>query len=345
MLEKPDLDDVKIRDCLRDEYGLNVVQIAFLPLGADRNTAVYRVVADHETPYFVKLRRGDFDETTVLVPKLLHDQGVTQIIAPLSTQSQQLWARLDNFKLTVSPFVDGHSGFEVDLSDHHWVEFGRALKGIHTAVLPPTLTDRLPRESCSAQWRELVRGFQMRVDEITFSDPVSAELAAFLKVKRHVISELLRRAERLAAVLQPRLLPFILCHADIHAGNILIDTNHGLYVVDWDTLTLAPKERDLMFVGGGLGGGGHTTEEEETLFYEGYGQTQIDPIALAYYRYERIVQDIAAYCEEILLTDEGSEDRKEGLQQLTSQFLPNEVVEIAFKSEKHLPQALRSNQA
>jgi len=103
MLEKPDLQDEKIIACLRDEYGLNVVQAAFLPLGADRNTAVYRVVTDNATPYFVKLRRGVFDETTVVVPKLLHDQGIMQIIAPLSTRSRQLWTRLGSFNLTLYP--------------------------------------------------------------------------------------------------------------------------------------------------------------------------------------------------------------------------------------------------
>lgn len=344
MLEKPDLPDAEIIDCLRDEYGLTVAQIAFLPLGADRNTAVYRAVSESTTSYFVKLRRGVFDETTVAIPKLLHDQGVSQIIAPLSTQSQQLWASLGDFKLTVSPFVEGQSGFEVDLSDRHWIEFGRALKGIHTAVVPQALTGRIQQEIYSPQWREIVKRFQERVEETTFADPVAAELAVFLRVKHHEISELVRRAERLASVLQTRSLQFILCHADIHAGNILIDAqNDALYIVDWDTLTFAPKERDLMFIGGGLGGGGHTAEEEVTLFYQGYGQTEIDPIALAYYRYERIVQDIAAYCEQILLTDEGGEDREEGLQQLKSQFLPNEVVEIAYMSERHLPQELQSN--
>jgi spectinomycin phosphotransferase len=73
------------------------------------------------------------------------------------------------------------------------------------------------------------------------------------------------------------------------------------------------------------------------LFYQGYGPTQIDATALAYYRCERIVQDIAAYCEQILLTDEGGEDRENGLRQLTRQFLPGGVVEIAFRSEKNIP--------
>ncbi len=342
MLEKPNLQDEKIIACLHDEYGLNGVQVAFLPLGADRNTAVYRAVTDHATPYFVKLRRGVFDETTVVVLKLLHNQGVRQIIAPLATRSRQLWTSLGSFNLTLYPFIEGRHGFEVDLSDRHWVDFGRALKGIHTAMVPPAVADRIQQEIYSTQWREIVKRFQVCVEDTTFGDPVAAELAAFLKVRQPEISDLVRRAERLGSVLQTRSLQFVLCHSDIHAGNILIDANDALYMVDWDNPILAPKERDLMFIGGGLGGGGHTAQEEETLFYQGYGQTQIDPIALAYYRYERIIQDIAAYCEQILLTDEGGEDREEGLQQLISQFLPNDVVEIAYKSEENLPPELKS---
>ena len=345
MLEKPDLADNQIVACLRDAFGLNVVELAFLPLGADVNTAVYRAVAQDSTPYFVKLRRGDFDAITVEVPKLLHDQGIKQIIAPILTRSQQLWARLGDFKLMLTPFVEGHSGFEVNLSDQHWVAFGHALKALHTAALPQTISDRVPRETFAPHWREIVKGFQERVETTPFADPVAAELAAFLKVKQPAISHLVNRAEQLASVLQSHSPQFILCHADIHVGNVLITTNDTLYVVDWDTLTLAPRERDLMFIGGGLGGGGHTAEQEEALFYVGYGQTRIDPITLAYYRHERIVQDIAAYCEQILLTDKGGEDEKEGLRQLMSQFLPGGVVEYAHKSEKRLPSELRSNLA
>ncbi len=86
MLEKPDLPDEKIIACLQAEYGLHVAAIAFLPLGADLNTAVYRVVADDGTAYFLKLRSGVFDETSVALPKFLSDQGIAQIIAPLATR-------------------------------------------------------------------------------------------------------------------------------------------------------------------------------------------------------------------------------------------------------------------
>jgi hypothetical protein len=40
MLQKPDLKDEKIIACLKNEYGLRVDKIAFLPLGDDINKAV-----------------------------------------------------------------------------------------------------------------------------------------------------------------------------------------------------------------------------------------------------------------------------------------------------------------
>jgi len=334
MLEKPDLQDGKIIAFLRDEYGLRVVQVAFLPLGADLNTAVYRVVAEDETPYFVKLRRGVFDETAVALPKFLSDQGIVQIIVPLATKTGQLWASLDAFKLILYPFVEGHNGYEVDLSDRHWFDFGTALKSIHTVKVPPALISRIQRETYSPQWREIVKTFLERVEDDAFDDLVAVKLAAFLKAKRDEVLDLVGRAERLAEALLARSPEFVLCHSDIHAGNILIDANDDLYIVDWDNPILAPKERDLMFIGGGQGFAGHTAQEEETLFYRGYGQTQIDPIALAYYRYERIVQDIAIYCEQLFLTNEGGEDREQSLQYLTSDFLPNNTIEIAYKADK-----------
>ena len=336
MLEKPDVQDERIAACLRDEYGLRARQVTFLPLGVDLNAAVYRVAADDETPYFVKLRRGVFDEICVALPRFLCDQGIAQIIAPLATRTGQLWAGLGAFRLILYPFVEGHNGYEVDLSERHWGEFGAALKRIHTAAVPPALIRRIQQETYSPQWREIVKTFLERVEHDASEDPVAVKSAALLKARRNEILDLVGRAERLAQALLARSPEFILCHSDIHAGNILIDANDAFYIVDWDNPILAPKERDLMFIGGGQGFGGHTAQEEETLFYRGYGQTQINPIALAYYRYERIIEDIAVYCEQLLLTDEGGQDREQSLRYLTSNFLPNGTIEIAYKSDKTL---------
>jgi spectinomycin phosphotransferase len=336
MLEKPDLKDERIIACLQDEYGLLVFQIDFLPIGADLNTAVYRVVADDQRLYFVKLRRGVFDEISVALPKFLSDQGIAQIIAPLTTKTGQLWASLDSFKTILYPFVEGHDGYEIDLSDRHWIDFGTALKSIHAIEVPPALIRRIQRETYSLQWREIVKTFLKRVDDAVFNDPVAIKVAVFLRTRRAEILDLVRRAERLARELQALSPEFVVCHSDIHAGNILMDAKNNLYIVDWDNPILAPKERDLMFVGGGQFGTTHTPQGEETLFYRGYGRTQIDPVALAYYRYERIIQDIAVECEQIFLANGGGEDREQAFQYLTSNFQPNNTIEIAYKSDKTL---------
>jgi spectinomycin phosphotransferase len=282
------------------------------------------------------LRSGAFDETTIIIPKFLHERGIQSVIAPLPTCSQTLWASLDNFKVMVFPFVEGRDGYEITLSDRHWIDFGRALKALHTIQLPPSVMNHIPQEQYSDKWREKVKWFQALIEDKQFDEPVVVKLAAFLKRKKDVVSELVRRAECFAAVLQTQSHPFVLCHADIHAGNVFIDTDSRLYIVDWDTLTLATKERDLMFIGGGLFANHRSAEEEERLFYQGYGQTEINPIVRAYYRYERIVQDIVAYCEELLLTDEGGADRENGLRQLMNQFQSNGVIEMAYRSEKRL---------
>jgi len=341
MLEKPDIQDEKIIACLQDDYGLPAAEIAFLPLGADQNTAVYRAALADGTPYFVKLRRGPFDEIAVTLPKYLSDQGIAQIIAPLAARQEstlcmtgRLWASLGAFTLILYPFVEGRDAYEVVLSDRHWRDFGTALKRLHTAAVPQELTRRIPQEAYSPRWRDIVKTFLVRLEDDVFDDPVAAQLAAFLMAKRDETADLVGRAERLAQALRSRSPEFVLCHSDVHAANILIDANDALYIVDWDDPILAPKERDLMFIGGGQGFIGHTAQEEEMLFYAGYGPTQIDPFALAYYRYERIIVDIAVYCEQIFLTDEGGDDREQALQYLASNFLPNNTIEIAYTSDK-----------
>ena len=341
MLSKPNLRDEKISDWLRDQYGLRVIQIVFLPTNYE-NTAAYRVIAEDKTPYFLKLRRDVLDENSITVPVFLKNQGVRQIIEPIAARSHLRWAYLDDINVILYPFVEGHNAFKVVLSEPQWFELGAALKGIHSARVPAELRSQLQHETYSREWCEKVEMLQERAQRDTFNDPFAAQLAEFMTVRADEILHLVRRTEQLGSMLKVQSGKFVLCHSDIHAGNILCDANGSLYIVDWDDPIMAPKERDLMFIGGGVGGIWHSAQEE-ALFYRGYGQTEINPIALTYYRFNRILQDIGIYAEQLLLTASGSQDRMRTLQGIVSFFLPNRVVEMAYKAEKTLPPELRPN--
>ena len=64
MLEPPVINAEKISACLKTHYGVAIAEVVFLPLGADPDTGVYRAVANDDTAYFVKLRRGVFPAAT-----------------------------------------------------------------------------------------------------------------------------------------------------------------------------------------------------------------------------------------------------------------------------------------
>ena len=105
MLTKPDIADELIISRLQDEYDLRVASLTFLPLGADMGSAVYRVVAEDGTVYFLKLRKG-FNEIVVTVPLFLKSQGIKEIIAPFETKSNQGWADFGEYKMILYPFIE-----------------------------------------------------------------------------------------------------------------------------------------------------------------------------------------------------------------------------------------------
>jgi spectinomycin phosphotransferase len=332
MLEKPNIKDELIISRVQDEYALRVIELIFLPLGADMGTATYRAVTDNGTAYFLKLRKG-FEEITVTVPLFLKSQGIQEIIAPFETSSKRAWADFNEYKMILYPFIDGTDGFHLELSDSQKRQLGKALQKIHGMQIPPEIQRLLPNESWAPLWRERLKSFQAWVAKDTFTERTAAKLAEFMNSKKSDIDQLIDRAEGLASGLLSSQQRLVLCHYDIHGGNVLISKNGKLYIVDWDNPILAPKERDLMFIGGGIDNL-WKNKQEEAVFYEGYGKTEINMRALAYYRYERVIEDLAVICEQILLTDEGGADRERSYGWFTSNFEPGSTIEIAEKTYK-----------
>ncbi len=332
MLEKPSIPDEKIIACLRADFGLQTGWLTFLPLGADLNTAVYRFLERDGDRYFVKLRRGPFEGMSVAVPKYLHDQGINRIITPLSTRTGCLWAELDLFKVILYPYIDGHDGYEVGLTASQWIELGRTFQRVHAAHLPEGLLGSIRSETWSPVNRRALRKVMDELSSCEMSDPLSRHLGEVLKDQRALILDLLDQTDRLACSFQGGSLDFHLCHGDLHAGNLLIHAKGDFFIVDWDELVLAPREKDLMSVGAGLFGGWCSPAEENELFYRGYGPVEVDPSLLMYYRYERIIADLAVECRQIFQAEGSGEDRQQALKWLQSNFLPEGTIALARQS-------------
>jgi spectinomycin phosphotransferase len=337
MLTPPDFSADAISAGLREHYGLRIREVTFLPIGADVNAAVYRVVAEDGTPYFLKLKRGNLDEAAIAVPAFLHARGIEEVMAPLPAATHRLWASGYGFVWILYPFFAGRDGYEAALSDAQWVAFGRSLRAVHATVLPPALSRRVPREDYSPRWRDIVAEFDRQTGTRSYDDPIAARLAAFWITQRDAIRTLLVRADQLAQMLRRQPGAFVLCHADLHPGNVLVSAHDALAIVDWDNPIFAPKEHDLMCLGGGVGQT-WSDAHDESLFYQGYGSTEIDPLALTYYRYERIVADLAAYGAQLFGVEGSVADREVGLRMVMGNFLPDQVVAVAHRTYQQIPQ-------
>lgn len=332
MLTPPDVAHASIIAALRQAYDLPVAALEFLPLGVDANAAVYRVEAG--APYFLKLRRGPFDEVAVTLPRRLRDQGVRAIIAPLPTHTSNLWTAIGEFKAVLYPFVAGEDGYTRPLTDAQWHTLGAALQRIHAATLPPDILDRIPQETYVTRWCAAVTDLVTQTDDLPQADAVAGEAAAFLREQRAILLDLATRAADLARRLRDRPPPTVVCHADLHAGNVLLDAAGNLYIVDWDAPIRAPKERDLMFPGGFQFGRARAPAEEERLFYAGYGPVEVDATALAYYRYIRILEDIVLFAEDIFQARVSDEDRAQSLHYLKANFGPGATIDVAYQGDR-----------
>lgn len=322
---------------LRHDYGLPFNQADFLPSGADSDAAIFQLGGESGRLYFLKLRRGAFTEISVILPRFLHEQGVGEVIAAIPTLDGRLWTQWKAYHLVLYPFIEGQDGFETELRKQDWIWLGEAIRRIHDLDLPSDIRRHFPAETYKSSSCQSVQAYQPLIWNHQSGESVpggsyASQLVNLLRTQWETVQGLIVRTEHLGDSLMHKTMPAVLCHSDLHAGNVLVGGDPGVVIVDWEAPLLAPKERDLMFMGAGVGGVWNQPEET-AWFFQGYGQVEIDLLALAYYRCERIVADIAEYLD--FFFQPGSEnepaedEQEEALEQLRDQFTPHNVVAIA----------------
>jgi spectinomycin phosphotransferase len=330
MLTPPAIAASAIIARLGEWYALRARTATFLPLGADEFAAVYRVEAADGTDWFLKLRRGACAEASVAVPAWLRGRGIAEVMAAQPTTAGRLWGEAEGYTWLLYPYFDGANAYATPLSDAQWPVFGRALAAIHGASLPAALAALVPRETYPADLRERVLALDAAVAAGAFDAPgdPSADLARVWKTQRDEIHTIVARHAELGQPLARRPDDFVLCHSDLHPANLLVGTDGTLAIVDWDAPILAPRERDLICLGGGMSAAWDDPRAEER-FRAGYGPSGADPMALAYYRYDRVVADLEAYGGQVFGRRGSLEDRAQGGQKMAAQFDPGNVIPAA----------------
>lgn len=157
MLEKHPLPDQIIIKCLNTNYGIAVVTLTFLPIGADTNASIYKAQTFDQTSYFIKLKLGHHHDIGVEIVKLLQWAGIPQIIPHIKTIHGKSTQPIDDFILIVYPFVEGQDGFSRSLTDNQWIKLGKALRTIHEVEVPSSLQKNIRRETYSPKWRDALR--------------------------------------------------------------------------------------------------------------------------------------------------------------------------------------------
>lgn len=251
MKENPPLLDQIIIDCLHNNYGIQVTTLTFLPIGADIHAYVYKVRSTGQIVYFVKLKRGYHHDIGVAIVDLLRKAGVQQVIPPIQTIHGRLTQRVEDFTLIVYPFIEGRNGFSRDLTDHQWFELGQALRQVHDIDVPSSIKGQMRQEVYSAKWREIVRALYVCMDAKPI-DEIALKLLKFMKKNIHSIRRLVDRAESLSQKLLGQSSKFVLCHSDIHAGNVLLGDNKKVYIVDWDDPSWRRKNEISCLLAAGL---------------------------------------------------------------------------------------------
>jgi len=234
------------------------------------------------------------------------------------------------------PFLDGDTSWK-SMTDKNWKDVGTIFKRIHEVILPPEGFESLRKETFDpTEYTRWAYAFETQHTPSEGGSVSERALRSAWMAHQPAIHTALTSLEKLAGVLQERSGPQVICHADLHPGNLLRDRSGQVFVIDWVEVMLAPKERDFIFVGEPQTDG--SALQNTPPFFQGYGQTEIDWIALTYYRYERVVQDLIACAQEVFFRDDlGEETKADSVQLFHDVLAEGSEVDAAYAAEAHIP--------
>jgi len=296
MRSLPDgLDMTLLRPALVDGWGLQPAAVDYVAVGfgsyhwsvRTSDAERYFVTVDDldSKPWLGATRDDSFAGLTAAfdtVGALRADRGLEFALAPVEGIRRESLRRIDDrYAVAVFPWVEGGGGrFDEDLSPAERCQALDLLADLHRAAPPSTGL----RTFDPGFARECLEPALDQVDTPWQGGPYSEPARTWLAHNSARLRQRLQEFDRLAEALSGRAV--VVTHGEPHPGN-LMRTSGGLVLVDWDTVALAPPERDLWMLA-------PLAQDEVARYAEATGHLP-DEAALELYSLAWDLADLAEY--------------------------------------------------
>ena len=309
-----------LRD-LSTAYNLPLQSITFFPEGED--SYGYIVVSKTGKKYFAKASTSVPNSRLHVASVLRHRCNISGVVAPLETQEGALSVPWQDFRVSLFPFIEGISRWDLwkigkDFTDTALSQTGALLATIH-GCSDTIASDDLTIAKYDLPLRhELYTVLEAPAQNIPSQNQYQKQLLEALAAHESAVLETLERYDSLgrsAAALQT---PFVITHGDPTPGNLILDTENRLFLIDWDGVCLGPPEKDLV---------SFTGERFEVVLERYLTERQCD-ISLhadifGFYIYEWTINEIRDYGTKILFKNSDAKQNEYDWESLQDYLPPN----------------------
>lgn len=351
------------RRWIEADFDLLVRAVDQVSGGTDAAAVVWRVEDDDGGVWAAKWTTRRTVTGTQLVGSL-SDAGSGHAPATLRAADGRPASRRRGGRLTMSAWSSGTDAATVGLDLAGWRAYGELLGDLHRHPFPLPERRRGARRGIRRRrrrYRAEIRALDALAagppaaahtaasadqadtgrpaDPASTTDTAAAALALWCDARPRVDLLLggtdLRRTDG-ADRPDPARVP---CHGDPHLGNVLVEPDGRLRLVDWDEAVVGHRELDLHLVEFSVLFR-PTTPAELEAFRAGYGPAALDERRLVRYACVRALEDLTSSAT-AALTAEDEADRVEGLRVLRGVLSP---VGSASLVEPRLRAALAADQ-
>ena len=315
-------DKSELLEYLSTAYSLPLQSITFFPEGED--SYGYVVASETGERYFAKASISVSPISLHVASLLRHRCNISGVVAPLETQDGRLSIPWQNFNVSLFPFIEGKSRWDLwkvgkDFTDAELRQTAALLATIHDATDSVNL-DCLPVAKYDLPLRnELYGVLEASKKGTSLENKYQKQLLEALTVHRSAILQTLNRYDGLGRSATALQTPFVITHGDPTPGNLIIDAEDRLHIIDWDGVCLGPVEKDLVAF----------TGERFDVVLESYlvdrqNGTALHADIFGFYIYEWTLNEIRDYGTKILFKNDDAQQNEYDWESLQDYLPPNQ---------------------